>query len=104
MATLEQIIHEAQALSLEEKMKLREALDQELERRAVPTRSRVAESNWIERNRQTFVGQWVAIQGEALIAQGTNARDVYLSTLQAGIQCPYIVHMTPNEDAYIGGW
>jgi hypothetical protein len=103
MATLEQIIDEVRALSPAEKLKLRQTLDLELER-AAPAQSRAIESNWAERHRDKYLGQWVALEGDTLIAQGANAREVYLAARQAGIASPYIVHITPKVEAYIGGW
>jgi hypothetical protein len=103
MATLEQIIDEARSLSPAEKLKLRQTLDRELEQVA-PAQSRAIESTWVERHRDKYLGQWVALEGDTLIAQGTNAREVYLAARQAGIADPYIVHITPKVDAYIGGW
>lgn len=103
MATLEQIIDEARSLSPAEKLKLRQTLDRDLEQVA-PAQSRAIESNWVERYRDKYLGQWVALEGDTLIAQGTNAREVYLAARQAGIAGPYIVHITPKVDAYIGGW
>ena len=103
MATLEQIIDEARALSAAEKLKLRQALDHDLEQ-GVPALSRAMEGNWVERHRDKYLGQWVALEGDTLIAHGANAREVYLAARQAGIAGPYIVHVTPKADPYIGGW
>jgi hypothetical protein len=103
MATLEQIIDEAKALSPAEKLKLRQALDRELEQ-AVATQSRAVESTWIDRHRELYLGQWVALEGDTLVAHGPNAREVYLAARHAGIDGPYIVHITPEADPYIGGW
>ena|SRR5258707_12294984 len=104
MATLEQIMDEAQALSPAEKLKLRQALDHELEAAAAPSQSRAVESTWVERHRDKYLGQWVALEGDTLIAHGANAREVYSAPRRAGIDGPYIVHITPKADAYIGGW
>lgn len=103
MATLEQIIDEARSLSPAEKLKLRQALDHELEQTA-PAHSRALESAWVERHRDKYLGQWVALEGDTLIAHGGNAREVYLAARHAGIAGPYIVHITPKSDAYVGGW
>lgn len=103
MATLQQIIGEARALSPAEKLKLRQALDHELEQTA-PAQSRASESDWVDRHRDECLGRWVAIEGGSLIANGTNASEVYLAARAAGIAGPYIVHVTPKVDAYIGGW
>src|SRR5712692_6599998 len=98
MATLEQIIDEARALSAAEKLKLRQALDHELEQ-AAPAQSRVVESAWVERHRDKYLGQWVALEGDTLIAHGTQAREVYLAARRAGIAGPYLVHVVPKRDA-----
>ena len=103
MATLEQIIDEARALSPAEKRELRRALDRELVQ-AAPAQSRATESAWVDRHRGEYLGQWVAIEGDTLIAHSTNAREVYLATREAGIDVPFIVHVTPKVDAYVGGW
>ena len=103
MATLEQIIEEARALSPAEKLKLRQALDHEMEQSA-PSQSRTLESTWVERHRDKYLGQWVALEGDTLIAHGATAREVYLAARQAGIAGPYLVHVTPKAGPYIGGW
>ena len=103
MATLDQIIDKARFLSLAEKLKLRQTLDRELEQ-AAPAQSRAVESNWVERHRDKYLGERVALEGETLVADGTNAREVYLAARQAGIDGPYIVHITPEADPCIGGW
>lgn len=73
MATLDQIIDEALALSPAEKRKLRQALDRELEQPS-PLESRAKESAWIDRHRDEYLGQWVAIEGDTLIAHGARPR------------------------------
>src|SRR6267378_3907598 len=102
MATLEQILDEARSLSPAEKLKLRQALDRELKQTASP-QSRAIEGNWVERHRDEYLGQWVAIEGDTVIAHGPNAREVYLAACEAGIAAPYIIHITPQGDPYIGG-
>ena len=103
MARLEQIIDEARALSPAEKRELRRALDRELVP-AAPVQSLATESAWVDRHRDEYLGQWVAIEGDTLIAHSTNAREVYLAAREAGIAVPFILHVTPKVDAYVGGW
>lgn len=103
MATLEQIIDEARALSPAEKRKLRQALDRELGQPA-PLQSRAKESAWIDRHRDEYLGQWVAIEGDTLIAHGANPRQVYLAAREAGVNSPFIEHVEMRQDAFMGGW
>jgi hypothetical protein len=103
MATLEQIIEEARALSPAEKGKLRQALDRELEQ-PVPLQSRAEETAWIDRHRDEYLGQWVAIEGDTLIAHGANPREVYLAAREAGVNSPFIECVEKLQDAFMGGW
>jgi predicted Zn-dependent protease len=110
MATLEQIIDEARALSPAEKGKLRQALDRELEQLApdqplkpgYPTNEQ--ERAWINAHRDEYLGQWVALDGDHLVAHGTDAKNVYDEAREQGITAPYLVHVTPKVEAYVGGW
>ncbi len=103
MASLEEIIDEMRSLSPAEQLKLRQALDRELVQTAA-VQSGSTERSWVDRHRDEYLGQWVAVEGDRLVAHGTNPRQVYLSARAAGISIPYIVHVTPKVDAYIGGW
>ena len=103
MATLEQIIDEARALSPAEKRELRRALDRELVP-AAPVQSRATESAWVDHHRDEYLGQWVAIEGDRLIAHGANARQVYLAARAAGITTPFIERVEKRQDAFMGGW
>ena len=103
MASLEQIIDEARALSPAEKRKLRQALDRQLEQ-SVPVQSRATESAWVDQHRDEYLGQWVAVEGDKLVAHGTNPRQVYLSAREAGISVPFIVRVQKRDEAFMGGW
>ena len=110
MATLEQIIDEVRALSPGEKSKLRQALDRELEQQAPAQSSRPGyptneqERAWIKAHRDEYLGQWVALDGDHLVAHGTDAKKVYEEAREQGIKAPYLVHVTPKVEAYVGGW
>jgi predicted Zn-dependent protease len=110
MATLEQIIEEARALSPAEKDKLRQALERELVQPA-PTQSakpgyptNEQERAWVEAHRDEYLGQWVALDGDHLVAHGTDARSVYDEARSRGVSVPYLAHVTPKVEAYVGGW
>jgi predicted Zn-dependent protease len=110
MATLEQIIDEARALSPAEKGKLRQALDRELEQQAPAQSSKPGyptneqERAWINAHRDEYLGQWVALDGDHLVAHGTDARTVYEAARAQGVEIPYIDRVEPKVDAFMGGW
>ncbi len=106
MATLEQIIEEAKKLPVEEQRRLRaalEALDSNGDAQpAYGTRER--ERVWIETHCDEYLGQWVAVEDDRLVAHGTDPRQVYLAARDAGIEVPYLVRVEKREEPYTGGW
>jgi hypothetical protein len=107
MATLEQILEEARALSPEERRQLREALDrEEVQQRSsgVDDSNRAREQQWVAEHRDEYVGQWVALEGDHLIAHGHDARAVYTSAREAGIQIPFVVRVEAYDEPSMGGW
>lgn len=67
-------------------------------------RTHEEERAWIEEHREEFLDQWVALDGNKLVAHGTDARTVYDAAREQGVDSPYLQHVTPKVDAYIGGW
>jgi hypothetical protein len=103
MATLEQLINEVRALSPAEKLKLRKALDSDLAETPA-AHSRASETDWVDRHRSEYLGQWVAVEDDRLIAHGTNPRQVYLAARAAGVNTPFIVRVHEREEPFTGGW
>lgn len=63
------------------------------------------EREWIERHRDEYLDQWVALDGDRMIAHGPDARSVYLAARAAGVRVPFLQQITPKEgDAFMGGW
>ena len=117
MATLEQIIDEARSLSPAEKRKLRQVLDLELEQakgrdRAKPThtengddKARERRLEWLKSHREQYGGQYVALDGDRLIAVGPNYRVAREKALTAGKTNAFVTYLSkPDEIAEMGGW
>jgi hypothetical protein len=101
---VERILEEVRRLTPDERRELREALAREPQSAPVyDTHER--ERAWIERNRDGYVGQWVALDGDRLLAHGQDARRVYLAAREAGVRAPFLERVTPKEEgAFWGGW
>jgi hypothetical protein len=103
MATLEQILDEARALSPGERRKLRQALDRDLEHEGQSLgpgyRTYEREHAWLDAHRDRYLGQWVAVEGDTLVAHGTDPRQIYLAAREAGIEVPHVV-----KEPFTGGW
>ena len=61
--------------------------------------------HWIDENRAEFLGKWVCLDGEMLIAHGADAKQVYDEAKSKGIKIPFIEQVREKEtSAYWGGW
>ena len=69
-----------------------------------PYRTHYEEGAWIEAHRDEYLGQWVALDGDRLIAHGSDAKKVYEEARIQGTTASYLAHIDPKVDAYIGGW
>jgi|SRR5688572_2889125 len=106
MATLEQILEEAKKLPPEEQRRLRAALNAlESNGDTMPAyRTSKQERAWIETHRDEYLGQWVALDGDRLLAHGADAKRVYDEARAQGITAPYLVRVSPKQEAFMGGW
>ena len=110
MATLEQIINEARALTPAERRRLHQVLERELEQPAPAKESKPAyptheqERAWLEVHRDEYLGEWVALDGDRLLAHGADARKVYEAARDQGIQAPFVERVQPKVDAFMAGW
>jgi len=60
---------------------------------------------WLQENREKYVGQWVALDGDRLIASGRTAKDVYSKAKAEGVEIPFVELVTEREsEPFTGGW
>ena len=125
MATLEQIIEEARKLPVEEQRRLRAALEtidsngeaqpanQEPSRPETTIRTqqqwgrqiRQLRMEWLKSHREEYGGQYVALDGDQLLAVGPNYRVAREKALAAGKPNAFVTYLSkPDEIAEMGGW
>lgn len=60
---------------------------------------------WLEENREKYSRQWVALDGDRLIASGPTAKEVYSKAKAEGLQIPFVELVTDLEPVpSTGGW
>ena len=71
-----------------------------------PHANRSAKSlRWLDENREKHSGQWVALDGDRLIASGPTAKEVYSKAKAEGVEIPFIELVTdPEPVPSTGGW
>lgn len=87
---VECILEEVKRLTVDEQRELREALARE-PRPAPAYDTHERERGWIESHRDEYLDQWVALDGDRLLAHG-------------GVVVPYVERVKPNDGLLFGGW
>ena len=108
---VEQIIRSIQQLPEPEREKVRQWLEDERtsdetggDWQAKTGRSEKS-LRWLNENRQKYLGQWVALDGDRLIASGPTAQGVYAKSKAEGVKIPFVELVTEEEPApFSGGW
>jgi Arc/MetJ-type ribon-helix-helix transcriptional regulator len=63
-----------------------------------------ANLEWLHRNSEAYMGEWVALHRGRLIAHGKNGMDVFHAAQSQGINPPLMHRIAPEESAFWGGW
>jgi hypothetical protein len=110
-ASFEQIIESIGQLTAAEQERIRQWLQNRVMSNGLKEGSqgkaaRSARSlRWLEENRKRYSGQWVALDGDRLIASGPTAKEVYSKAKSEGFETPFVELVTePEPSPFTGGW
>ncbi len=59
---------------------------------------------WIEEHREEYLNQWVCLEGDRLIAHGTDGMEVHRKAKEEGIVAPFIVRIIEEPKNFVGAW
>ena len=112
--TFEQAIEVIRQLPPPEREKVRDWIDEEnqkssdeedkqkkLKRRQERFRRSM---NWIHEHREEFDGQWVALDGDILLAHGADGKKVHTEAQAKGVKTPLMHRVSVKETQPFGGW
>lgn len=103
-AILEKVRHLPPAKQ-EQVLRFADGLQREGDVRYVQSRDRSPEMEWVARNRAAYADQWVAVEGDRLIAADPDAFKVYAAAKAEGIESPFVVHILPvDQRPFVPGW
>ena len=51
-----------------------------------------------------YMGQWVALSGDRLVASGLNGKEVCDTARALGVAIPFMSHIHPDDDRPFAGW
>jgi hypothetical protein len=89
----------------EEVLRFADGLQRNATARMVPSRDRTIEVKWIDENRLAYADQWVAVEGNRLVAAGIDPLKVFAAAKAEGIQTPFVVHVLSEDPLpFVSGW
>ena len=62
------------------------------------------EMAWIAEHWREYAGEWVALDGDRLIAHGDDPLPFKEKCRQEEIERPFVVHLEKDDEPFIGGW
>lgn len=106
--TAEQLIENVRALPDTERRKFFDLAEDEKRKQADEKRAKDEEleqnnarfqraMKWLEENREEFDGQWVALDGDTLLAHGTDGKKVHAHAQAKGVQTPLMHRVSVKE-------
>lgn len=70
----------------------------------LPHIDRSREMAWIAEHEEAYAGQWVALDGNRLIAHGSDPLAFKEKVRSEGVARPFIVHIPKETGPSMGGW
>lgn len=111
--TLEQLIEGVKTLPFEDLNRLHEVIVEERRHKQIDKEKQVKleeriarfkrSEKWLAENREKHMNQWVCLDGDKLIAHGTDALEVDQKAKKAGIEAPFLEHIVEEKYPF-GGW
>jgi hypothetical protein len=106
--TAETLFHQITSLPFSEKVKLRALLDDQLQNpevetngaklvKPIPVPDPEPSMCWMKEHSHEYGGQWVALDGDRLIAHGANADEVFVAADADGAYLPLVTYIPPAD-------
>jgi uncharacterized protein DUF5678 len=106
--TLENLLNQITNLPIDDKVRLFTELGEQIKSATtidhggrfvgpIPEPDPEPNRRWMMAHRNEYAGQWVALDGERLIAHGTNADEVFASARADGAYLPLITFIPPAD-------
>ena len=67
-----------------------------------PYVDRKLEYEWLKQHEREYIGQWIALTGDQLLAHGGNAREVFAKARELGVQDALVLRVEDPDIAYMG--
>lgn len=73
--------------------------------RPLPPRDRSAEMAWTASPDARFLGKWVVLEGNRVVASGSDPKHLYEEVRSKGLSSPFRIFVSPNHlEPFAAGW
>jgi predicted DNA-binding antitoxin AbrB/MazE fold protein len=62
------------------------------------------EMEWLRLHRKEHQGEYVALDGDRLVAHGKDGREVFRRAREQGVEVPFVSYTPPADEPPFGGW
>jgi hypothetical protein len=108
MQSVDEIVEAIHNLPSGEQEKIRRTLEKEKLEKQKEVEEQIgrfkAAEKWLKENRAEYLGQWVCLYGDKLIAHGEDGLEVHRKAKEAGIKSPYLVRVIEEPENFVGAW
>ena len=108
MQSVNEIVEAIHNLPNAEQEKIRKLLEKEKSDKQKEVHEQIERfkraEKWLKENRAEYLGQWVCLYGDKLIAHGADGLEVHRQAKEAGIKSPYLVRVVEEPEAFSGAW
>lgn len=59
---------------------------------------------WLKTHREEYAGQYVALDSDKLVGQGSTILEACAQARQNGVEIPFLMRMTSENEVLFGGW
>ncbi len=70
----------------------------------LPIKDRASEVEWLQKHRDEYAGQWIALDGEKLIASGDDLKQVVSTARRLGVPGALMMRVEPNDALPFAGF
>lgn len=72
--------------------------------RDVDESNRRRQLEWLKAHREEYAGQYVALDGDRLVGKGKTILEARTQASQNGVENPFLMRMTSENEILPGGW
>ncbi len=67
-----------------------------------PSKDRTREYQWLKKHRREYIGQWIALEDDQLIAHSQDAKEMFAQADASGVERPLVLLVEDPDVPFLG--